>query len=98
MHSGAIGAHGPSVRATCVDFPEGTQFTSGTVTAAAGETRTEVIASGPGIKACALVSIIGAFTQHSWTDGVLINEPSTLDGTWTMTVTNGKSAKWACAK
>ncbi|WP_437999392.1 hypothetical protein WMF26_05175 [Sorangium sp. So ce185] len=91
-------SYGASVQATCVDFPEGTEFSSGWVDASEGGTKTEVIASDPGIKACALVSIFGAFNQNSWTDGVLINPPSTLDGTWTMTVSAGKTAKWACVK
>ncbi|WP_437815209.1 hypothetical protein [Sorangium sp. So ce1078] len=98
LRSSINNADAPSIQASCVDFPEGTEFSSGWVDASEGGTKTEVIASGPGIKACALVSVFGAFNQNSWTDGVLINQPSTVDGTWTMTVSAGKSAQWACMK
>ncbi|WP_437986699.1 hypothetical protein [Sorangium sp. So ce117] len=92
------GAGAALTNAVCVDFPEGTVFTSGFVSADPGETKTVTITSGPGIKGCALRTLVGAFNQNSWTDGAVINQPSTIDGNWTITVTNGKSARWACAE
>jgi hypothetical protein len=92
------GAAGPEVHATCVDFPEGTVFSTGYLYVEGGAEDTDVITGGPGIKGCGLMEIRGAFNQNSWTDGVVINQPSTIDGQWTITVRNNKAARWACAK
>jgi hypothetical protein len=87
------------VEARCVDFPRGTVFSSGSVSAAAGTTVTQPITSLPGtMHACALTGIQGALNQNSWTDGALINWPSVADGTWTITVQNGKTASYACVR
>ncbi|WP_438022228.1 hypothetical protein [Sorangium sp. So ce233] len=86
------------VDTVCVDFPEGTVFTAGSASALPGQTKTKVITSGTGIKGCGLTHVTGAFNNDSWTDGVIINPPSTINGDWTITVSNGKGAMYTCAK
>jgi hypothetical protein len=83
----------------CVDFPTGTSFTTNLVTGTSGGTTT-TITSGTGTKGCALTEITGAFNQNSWTDGARIHAPDNLvlNGNWTITVSNNKSARWACAE
>ncbi|MDC0746440.1 hypothetical protein [Polyangium mundeleinium] len=83
---------------TCVDFPQGTVCTSGSVSAAASATNTVTITSGTGIKGCALTGITGALNQNDWNDGALIAAPSTASGDWSLSVKNNKTATWACAK
>ncbi|XXY44486.1 hypothetical protein WME91_31225 [Sorangium sp. So ce269] len=56
------------------------------------------ITSGSGVKGCALTEISGVFNQNSWTDGALITAPSALNGNWTISVSNNKSARWACVE
>ena len=56
------------------------------------------LTSGAGVKACALTGITGAFNVNSWTDGVVMNFPPKIDGNWSLTVTGGKTATWACAR
>ncbi|WP_437954471.1 hypothetical protein WME76_23060 [Sorangium sp. So ce119] len=94
--------HTSTPRATfetvCVDFPEGTVFTTGSASALPGQTKTKVITSGTGIKGCGLTHVTGAFNNDSWTDGVIINPPSAINGDWTITVSNGKAAMYTCAK
>ncbi|WP_438022229.1 hypothetical protein [Sorangium sp. So ce233] len=82
----------------CVTFPEGTEFFTGSASALPGQTKTKVITSGAGIKGCGLTHVTGAFNNDSWTDGVIINPPSTINGDWTITVSNGKGAMYTCAK
>ncbi|KYF75595.1 hypothetical protein BE11_44520 [Sorangium cellulosum] len=82
----------------CVTFPEGTEFTTGSASALPGQTKTKVITSGTGIKGCGLTHVTGAFNNDSWTDGVMINPPSTIDGNWTITISNGKGAMYTCVK
>jgi hypothetical protein len=93
------GSHA-EVRGTCVDFPSGTIFSSGMVYATEGGTTSVPIGlgMGSGIKGCALTGVTGALTVNNFTDGALITAPATLDGTWSITVKNGKQANWACAK
>ncbi|EAU69379.1 hypothetical protein [Stigmatella aurantiaca] len=86
------------VMARCVDFPAGTVFSTKTVTAGTGTPVTEALTTGTGVKACALTGVQGAFNQNSWTDGALLNFPSTVDGNWTATVTGGKTAHYTCAR
>ncbi|WP_438022227.1 hypothetical protein [Sorangium sp. So ce233] len=86
------------VDTVCVEFPFGTEITTGSASALPGQTKTKVITSGAGIKGCGLTHVTGAFTNDSWTDGVIINPPSTINGDWTITVSNGKAAMYACAK
>ncbi|WP_437284384.1 hypothetical protein [Sorangium sp. So ce406] len=86
------------VDTVCVTFPEGTEFITGSASALPGQTKTKVITSGAGIKGCGLTHVTGAFNNDSWTDGVIINPPSTIDGNWTITVSNGKAAMYTCAK
>ncbi|WP_433926656.1 hypothetical protein AB3662_27465 [Sorangium cellulosum] len=86
------------VDTVCVDFPEGTVFTTGSASALPGQTKTKVITSGTGIKGCGLTHVTGAFNNDSWTDGVIINPPSAINGDWTITVSNGKAAMYTCAK
>lgn len=95
--TGIIGPVTPQTSATCVDFPEGTVFSTGWLYVEGGAQDTDVITGGPGIKGCALMEIRGAFNQNSWTDGVVIDQPSTLNGNWTITVRNNKAARWVCA-
>ncbi|WP_433926655.1 hypothetical protein AB3662_27460 [Sorangium cellulosum] len=95
QHTSVLEARFTSV---CVDFPEGTVFTAGSASALPGQTKTKVITSGTGIKGCGLTHVTGAFNNDSWTDGVIINPPSTIDGDWTITVSNGKAAMYTCAK
>jgi len=90
------GSH-PKVDARCVQFPLGTHVTSGSVSAKPGSATTTVITSGAGVKACALTGITGAFNANNWNDGVVMNPPAQIDGNWSLTVTNGKTATWACA-
>ncbi|WP_159396735.1 hypothetical protein [Sorangium cellulosum] len=85
------------IDAGCIDFPTGTTFISGETVSFAGFTTNEDIDTRPGIKACALTGIEGAFNQNSFTDGAMIEPPATINGTWKITVTNGKKARWACA-
>jgi len=82
--------------ATCVDFPGGTTITSGSVWDIGGAA--QAITSGPGVKACGLTGVQGAFNQNSWTDGALMNFPAQIDGNWSLTVTGSKTANWACAR
>ena len=96
LPSPADGSH-PRVEARCVDFPGNTIFSSGTVTASQ-VTKTSAITSGAGVKACALTEITGAFNVNAWNDGVLMSFPAKIDGNWSLTVTSGKSAKFACAR
>jgi hypothetical protein len=91
----ADGSH-PEVAARCVDFPQGTSITADT-TSLQSTTKTHTIASGGGVKACALMGIKGAFNVNSFTDGVVMNFPASSTGNWTLTVTGGKTATWACA-
>lgn len=93
------GSHA-TIGGRCVDFPTGTAFTSGPVYSTEGGSTTVPIGlgMGSGIKACGLTGVTGAFNVNSFTDGAMITAPSTLDGSWTITVTNGKQATWACAK
>ncbi|MDC0707758.1 hypothetical protein POL68_04685 [Stigmatella sp. ncwal1] len=86
------------VMGRCVDFPAGTVLSTKTVTAETGTTVTEALTTGTGVKACALTGIQGAFNQNNWTDGALMNFPSTVGGNWTATVTGGKTAHYACAR
>lgn len=90
------GSH-PRVEARCVDFPQNTTLISGSTPVIAA-TKTHLLTIGPGVKACALTGIKGAFNNNSWSDGVLMNFPAKIDGNWSLTVTGGKSATWACAK
>lgn len=90
------GSH-PRVEGRCIDFPKGTVITSNPTPVGSG-TETHPITSGSGIKACGLMEIKGAFNVNSWTDGVTMNFPPQANGNWSLTVTAGKSAKWACAK
>ncbi len=87
----------PLVRARCVDFALVTTITSGT-TPVSQVTKTYTLTSGPGIKACALMGIQGAFKENSWNDGVIMHPPTNINGNWSLTVTKGKSATWACVK
>jgi hypothetical protein len=87
----------PRVAARCVDFPQGTDITVDT-TPLQSTTKTYTIASEGGVKACALMGIKGAFNVNSYSDGVVMNFPSSATGNWTLTVTGGKTATWACAK
>lgn len=93
------GSHA-TIQGSCVDFPTGTVFTTGSAYATEGGTTTVPIGlgMGSGIKACALTGVTGAFNVNSASDGARIVAPSTIDGTWSITVTNGKQATWACAK
>ena len=91
----ADGSH-PRVAARCVDFPQGTAITVDT-TSLQSTTKTHTIASGGGVKACALMGIKGAFNVNSYSDGVVMNFPASATGNWTLTVTGGKTATWACA-
>lgn len=87
------------IEAECIDFPPGTVFTSGEEISFAGFTTIVDIATEPGTKACALTGLEGAFNQNSWTDGAVIEAPwNPPDVTWTLTVTNGKKARWACVE
>ncbi|XXX80191.1 hypothetical protein WMF30_15605 [Sorangium sp. So ce134] len=88
----------PEVQGRCVDFPVGTVFNDGEVTAPSTGSKTETITSGTGTKACALTAIVGRLNQNVGTDGALIYEPTAPGEQWTMTVTNGKSATYVCAK
>lgn len=98
VESNIVLNHGHAqVMGRCVDFPSGTIFSSKTVDAD-DSTVTEALTTGTGIKACALMEIQGAFNQNSWTDGALMNFPSTIDGNWTATVTKGKLARYVCAR
>jgi hypothetical protein len=90
------GSH-PRIEGRCVDFPSNTTLTPGSAPVIE-VTKTYTLTAGPGIKACALTGIQGAFNVNSWTDGVLMNFPAKIDGNWTLTVSAGKSATWACAK
>jgi hypothetical protein len=92
----ADGSH-PRVDARCVDFPSNTNITSNT-TQVLPAANTFTLTTGAGIKACALMGIKGAFDVNSFSDGVVMNFPAKIDGNWTLTVTAGKSATWACAK
>ncbi|WP_437280454.1 hypothetical protein WME90_07795 [Sorangium sp. So ce375] len=87
----------PNLGATCIDFPSGSVITTGYV-GTLGDTVTETITSGTGIKACGLTHVGGTFTDYDWDDGVFIDMPATLDGQWTMTVMTGKGGHWACVK
>lgn len=86
-----------SISAGCVNFSFTASITSGT-TPVSQVTKTFTLTSGGGIKACALMGIQGAFKVNAWNDGVVMNPPPNLDGNWTLTVTAGKSATWACVK
>jgi len=86
------------VFATCVDFPQGTGFTSSSLSAAASATNTATITSGTGIKGCALTGITGALNQNDWNDGAVMTAPSTAGGNWSLSVKNNKTVAWACAE
>ena len=91
------GSH-PRVEGRCVDFPPTTHFTSGII-GKWRQTTTVTITSGKGVvKACALEMIEGAFNVNSWSDGVVMNFPSQVDGDWSITLTAGKAAIWVCAQ
>jgi hypothetical protein len=90
------GSH-PRVEARCVDFPKTTVITTGTAPVIT-VTETYSLTSGGGIKACALTEIKGAFNVNSYTNGVTMKFPPQATGNWSLTVTAGKSAKWACAR
>jgi hypothetical protein len=95
-----VASERPRVEYQCVDFPVDSkqfEFTTGTITKSQ-TARTVRIASGGGIKACALTGISGAFNVDSWTDGVSMSFPSTATGNWYLTVTAGKSATWLCVR
>jgi hypothetical protein len=80
-----------------VDFPKGTVITTGTAPVIPA-TETYTLTNGGGIKACALTGIMGAFNVNSYTDGVTMNFPAQINGNWSLTVTAGKFATWACAR
>ena len=91
------GSH-PRVEAECADFPRNsTKFTQFTAPVS-NVTKTYTLTQGPGVKACALKEIRGAFNVNSWTDGVVMNLPAKADGNWSATVTGGKSATWECGQ
>jgi hypothetical protein len=87
----------PKVEARCLDFPEGTTVTVGT-TPLSSTTETHAITSGTGVRACALMGIKGAFNVNSWTNGVVMNTPAQPTGNWSLTVSGGKTATWACVE
>jgi hypothetical protein len=86
------------VEARCVDLPVGTIVTVGQLTAPQSGTNSQVITSGPGVKACALTSITGPLASYTFTNGIFMTPPSQLDGNWTLTVTHSKTAHWACVQ
>jgi hypothetical protein len=96
LPTGGDGSH-PRVEARCMDFPEGSTVTVGT-TPLSSETDTQAITSGTGVRACALMGIKGAFNVNSWTNGVAMNTPAQPTGNWSLTVTGGKTATWACVE
>jgi hypothetical protein len=57
---------------------------------------TYTLTTGSGVKMCGLQGVYGAFNVDSWTDGVMINAPSSLSGNWTMTVSSGKFGEALC--
>jgi hypothetical protein len=93
----ADGSHA-RVEARCVDFPYGTVLSTGALGTSGGGSYTSTLTSGAGIKACGLTGLAGAMNVNSWSDGALMNFPSQIDGQWSMTVKNGKTARWACAR
>ena len=87
----AFDASHAEVAAVCIDFPAGTNFSTGWV-----HGYSLPITSGSGVKACGLTGIQGPFNKDNWSDGAFIQAPSTLDGNWTMTVSAGKAAWFTC--
>ena len=91
------GSHAEIV-ARGVNYKSTVSLTSNTTPLDNNLTKTYTITSGTGIKACALRGITGAFTVNSWTNGVVMNWPDKIDGNWSVTVSAGTTATWACAK
>jgi hypothetical protein len=87
----------PGIHYYCMDFPSDHVITTGT-TRLISITQTIKLTSGYGIKACALTGVTGAFNVDAWNNGIIMHWPSTSTGDWTLTVTAGKSANWACVQ
>jgi len=87
----------PMIKFSCIDFPANHFFTSGT-TQIKSTTQTINLTTGTGVKACGLTGIQGAFNVNSWTDGVIMNFPTSSTGDWSLTVSPQKSASWLCVK
>ena len=81
--------------AVCVDFPSNATVTTKPVQV---EGSTFVLTQGSGIKLCGLTELGGQFTTPSWTDGVTMIVPPTLDGNWQLTLSPNKTAAWACVQ
>ncbi|MEO8553871.1 MAG: hypothetical protein ABI678_28050, partial [Kofleriaceae bacterium] len=77
--------------AGCIDFPS---INAEWAEAFGGGT--DWLTTGNGVKMCGLTGVFGAFNVNSYTDGATINQPSTLTGTWTLTVATNKSATTNC--
>ncbi|TKD03221.1 hypothetical protein [Polyangium fumosum] len=94
------GSHA-TISADCADFPTGTEFASGMAYATEDGTTSVPIGGSlgsPVVKGCALTEINGAFNLNNASEGIVITAPSVNTGLWTITVTNSRLGRWACAK
>ncbi|WP_437971035.1 hypothetical protein WMF04_17875 [Sorangium sp. So ce260] len=90
VHDGQV-----RVGASCIDFPAGSEIISGTTPSNSGFETYIDIDWRSGTKGCALTGITGKY-RGGWYDGVKIEPPATLTGTWKIRVNDGRSASWAC--
>jgi hypothetical protein len=96
VNTSQLGSSHGYASAMCVDMPTGTSVSSWTwYTNDPGSWTPNVGYDSTGM-ACALTGVQGHFTANDWTDGALINWPSSFPGYWKVALKNGKKAWVTC--
>jgi hypothetical protein len=86
------------VSARCVDLPAEASVTTAHLSVADPGSTTLNWAYDSAGMACMLTGIKGHLNANSWSDGALLNLPTSFPGWWTLHLENGKSAWATCAE